>query len=262
MVVKEAIYRIFLDAYGRPKITPRHESAIQVFLEENYTPTQVKTGLNNLEKKGILGSRRIQIGNVGKAKFYFLKLFDKDETQIKINEKIIHYGYWIQRYSDVKVLKMIGEHLQDLVKAELRAQNFQIEIEKNVKEYEGKKWPESHSLDLIAKHKQKGLVLGLEVKNTLYPTPKSEVSTKIEMCKFWGIKPVFATRWLEIHREIINDSGGFLWQFKNQIYPRGQENFVKQIGTRFKLPVEIRGTLPPFAIKDFKNWIFRFLEQK
>jgi len=258
MGVQEEIKGIFLDSSGRPKITPRHESAIQVFLEGGYTPSQVKTELNNLEFEQFLGSRRIEIDGVGKAKFFFLKLYDQERTREKVDEKISHSVYWIRRYSDVKVVKMIGNHLHDLVKAELRAQNFQIE-EENVNEFEGKKWTKtSHTLDLIAKHKEKKLVLGLEVKNTLYPTPKSEVSIKIEMCEFLGITPVFAVRWLEMHRNIINDSGGFLWQFKNQIYPRGQENFVKQIRTKFKLPIETRGNLPPFSIQDFENWISRF----
>jgi len=259
MKVEEKIHRIFLDNSGRPKITPRHESAIQVFLEENYTPTQVRTGLKNLENKQILGSRRIQIEGVGRAKFFFLKLFEKGEIPKKIDKKIGRSAYWIRRYSDVKVVKMIGDHLQDLVKAELRAQKFQIIGEKNVKEFEGKKWSQSpHSLDLVVKHEKKELALGLEIKNTLYPTPKSEVSTKIEMCKCLGIVPIFAARWLEMHRSLINDSGGFLWQFKKQLYPRGQEKFVEAIRRRFKLPVEVGGNLPPFAIKDFENWMSQF----
>lgn len=252
---KERIRQIFLDTSGRPKITPRHESAIQVFLEENYSLTQIKTGLKNLEKDEILRSERIEIEGVGKAKFFFLKLFDKDDTRSRIDEKIRHSAYWIQRYSNAKVLKMIGEHLQNLVKVELEEQNFQI-VGENVKAYEGKEWTQSHhSLDLVAKHKKKELVVGLEIKNTLYPTPKSEICTKIEMCKRFGIVPVFAARWLEMHRKIINESGGFLWQFKKQLYPIEQEKFVETIRRRFKLPIEASDILPTFARKDFKNWV-------
>ena len=258
MTSYDAIIRIFKDKWGRPKITPRHESAIQVLLEEKYTPTQVKNALNNLEKSGTLGSRRKWIETVGTAKFYFLKKYDNEKFDKKIDEKIERSAYWIRRYSDEKIVKMIGEHLHDLVRAELRAQNFQILVEKNVREFEGKEWNETdHSLDIIAKHRKKELIIGLEIKNTFYPTAKSEIATKIKMCNTFDIVPVFAVRWLEIHRKLISESSGFLWQFKKQFYPRGYEEFVKTIQKRFKFPVEIAGKLPPHVVKDMEDWISR-----
>lgn len=253
MNVKQSIHRIFLDPSGRSKITPRHESAIQVMLEENFSLTQVKTGLKKLEEEKVLKSKKIKIKGVGKAKFFFLKEFEKDE-KIKMNEKIINSADWIRRYSDTKKLKMIGNHLQDLVKAELRAQNFKISKE-NVNEWLGKKWPRKDTLDLIAEHKIKDITVGVEIKNSLYPMSKKEVSTKIKMCELFGVKPIFAARWMEIHRKIITESGGFLWQFKNQLYPRGQEDFVDTIQKRFKLPIIVSPTLPNSAIKDFENWM-------
>ncbi len=253
------IIKIFKDKWGRPKITPRHESAIQVLLEEKYTPSQIRNGLSNLEKTGILTSRRKQIEEVGNTKFYFLKEFDNGEFTKKIDEKIEHSAYWIKRYSNEKILKMIGEHLHDLVRAELRAQNFEILREKNVREFNGKRWDKTdHSLDMIANHRKKDLTVGLEIKNALYPTPKSEVATKIEMCKTFGVVPVFAARWLETHRSFIDKSGGFLWQFKKQFYPRGQGQFVKTIQKRFKFPVTIAGSLPHSASKDIEEWISGF----
>ena len=73
MKIEEEIHRIFLDTSGRPKITPRHESAIQIMLEEHFSPTQVRTGLEKLEKNGILAVKKIEIEDVGKARFFFLK---------------------------------------------------------------------------------------------------------------------------------------------------------------------------------------------
>lgn len=137
--VQEKIHNIFLDTSGRAKITPRHESAIQVILEEDFTPTQVRTGLQKLEDGEILNSKRIQIEGVGNAKFFFIKKLEKDEKS-NIEERIVRSAYWIKRYSDTKILKMIGEHLQDLVKAELRTQSFEI-VGENVREFEGKEWP-------------------------------------------------------------------------------------------------------------------------
>lgn len=154
MNIIRRIHGIFLDTSGRPKITPRHESAIQVMLEEEFSLTQVKTGLEKLEEEEVLKSRKIKIKGVGSAKFFFLKEFDVEKT--RINEKIISSAEWIRKYSDNTKLKMIGEHLQDLVKAELRAQNFDI-LGENVREFLGKKWPKRDTLDIIAKHRLKDL---------------------------------------------------------------------------------------------------------
>jgi len=133
LVSNDPIVRIFKDDFGREGITPRHESAIQIRLEEKYTPSQVKTRLNNLEKSGFLASRKKWIEGVGNSTFYFPKKFDNIQFNEKINEKIENSSYWIRRYSDEKNVKMIGGHLHDLVRAELRAQGFQIEKEGKVK---------------------------------------------------------------------------------------------------------------------------------
>ena len=255
MEVQNEIKKIFFDNSGRPKITPRHESAILVKMEERFSPTNVRTALQKLERNEILVSRKKIIENVGTAKFYFLKKFDTKNMKKKIEEKIANYAYWIGRYSNNRVTKMIGDHLHDVVKLEIRAQGFEILDEKNVKKFGEKKWKGHESLDLLARHKAKKFVIGVEIKNMLYPPPKSEVSTKIEMCKYFGIIPVFACRWMEIHREEIMTNGGFLWQFKNQLYPRGQEEFVKTVKKRFLLPVEVNSGLPSSAIKEFENWM-------
>ncbi len=153
---------------------------------------------------------------------------------------------------------MIGDHLQDMVRAELRVQGFQIEAEGNVKEFEGRKLEgDEHGLDIIAKHKTKKLTIGAEIKNERYPTPPSEIRTKIRMCNTFEIMPVFATRWLEMHRKMIEESGGFLWQFKKQFYPRRCEEFVEIIRTKFKIPVQVAGNLPPEAIRDIEEWILK-----
>lgn len=254
----DAIVRIFQDKFGREGITPRHESSIQVRLEKEYNPSQVRTVLKNLEKKGFIVSRKKAIEGVGNSTFYFPKKFDTIQFSKKIDEKIENSSYWIRRYSDEKIVKMIGDHLHDLVRAELRAHNFQIEAEGNVKEFEGKEWSESeHSLDIIAKHRTKELTIGVEIKNERYPTSKSEIITKIKMCEAFGIVPVFATRWLEMHRKVIEESGGLLWQFKKQFYPRGYEKFVEIIRKRFKIPVQVAGNLPPEAIREIEEWILK-----
>lgn len=257
--LKSKVYRLFFDSSNRPKKTPRHESSIQIMLEKKYTSGQVKNALSVFEEMGILQSIKYNIQNVGDARFYFpaklpIKYIEKD-----IIEKIEKAAYWISRYSDIKTTKMLGEHLHYLVKNELRANGFEILEEKHVKSYRGREWNRSkHTLDIIAEHKIKEMVIGVEIKNMLTQTPKSEIVTKLEMCEVLGIYPIFACRWQEIHRDIIKDGGGLLWQFKEQIYPFGQENLVLELQKRFGFPVNVKGELPQESIIELKTWINKF----
>ena len=257
--IKEDILSIFYDSSKRPKITPRHESAILVRMEEKYTPSQVQYSLNRLEKEEILSSIKQKIEEVGTSKFYFLSIFDKKETRKKITTKVNNYSKWIQKYSSNKVTTMLGEHLQDLVKAELRAQNFEIMSKKEMEKFENKLWSETrHKLDIKAWHKQKELKIGMEIKNMLSLTPIKEVEIKIKKCKDCDLVPIFACRWMEAHRKIIEKNNGFLWQFKNQLYPRGQEKFVDVIRKRFKFPVIVCGEIPYNGKKQLENWLSKY----
>ena len=256
--VEKDILTIFYDSSKRPKITPRHESAIMVRMENKYTPSQVQYSLKKLEEDQLLFSIKHEIKEVGSSKFYFLGIFDKEKTRKKIKTKVNNYSKWIQKYSSNKVTTMLGEHLQDLVKAELRAQNFKIMSKQEMEKIE-KLWSETrHKLDIIAWHKQKESKIGMEIKNMLSLTPIGEVEIKIKMCKKGDLIPVFACRWMEAHRKFIEKNNGFLWQFKNQLYPRGQENFVNVIRKRFKFPVIVSGEIPGNAKKHLENWLSKY----
>ena len=253
--IEQAILSIFHDTSNRPKITPRHEAAIKVMLENDYSPRQIQNSLNKLEKDEKLHSLRYKISKVGFSKFYFLTEFNNEKFHAKLQKKVTSYASWIEKYASKKVTDMLGEHLHDLVKVELRAQNFEITDEKNVHEYKGKKWMYKHSLDIVAHHKQKNLTIGVEVKNALHLTPVNEIKIKIDMCDYFGITPVFACRWMESHRNLIEKNNGFLWQFKHQLYPRGQDDFVNIIRKRFKFPVLVSGELPRISRNEFSRFI-------
>jgi len=256
--VEKKVCAVFLDSSKRPKITPRHESAIIVMLENNYAPWKVKAALQKLENDGYLVSIKKEIKNVGEARFYCLSQHGDEASIQKIQKKIAVSAKWIRKYSDNEVTNMTGGHLHDVVKAELRAQGFEITSE-DTKKYLEIEWPETkQTLDIIAKHKIRNLTIGVEIKNTLRPVPISEISEKIQICQHFGITPVFACRWLEPYRDEIESNGGFLWQFKKQLYPRGQERFVDTLRKRFKFPVEVNSQIPAVAVQEFENWMQKF----
>lgn len=254
--MEEKILSIFLDSFGRPKITPRHESSIIVLCEKECSPGKVKAGLQRLENSGTLSSAKKTVDRVGEVRFYFPSRFNEGHALEKIQRKIDRSAVWIAKYSDPIITKMLGEHLQDVVRAEIRIHGFEILDEGNVKKYNNKEWTKTnHSLDIIARHKHKNLVIGVEVKNMLSLDPLSEVQIKLEMCNHLGITPVFACRWMESHRQVIVSNRGFLWQFGKQLYPRGQEKFVTALRKRFKFPVEVNSELPAESIKEFEDWV-------
>ncbi len=257
--LKNRLLEIFFDSSNRPKKTPRHESSIQIMLEKRYSVSQVKNALNNLEEVGILQSFKYDIRDVGNARFYFPAKLSMEFVEKNMVKKMEKAAYWISRYSDVKTVKMVGEQLHYLVKNELRANGFEILKEKHARSYRGKEWFRTkHTLDIIAEHKIKKIAIGVEIKNMLSQTPKSEIVAKLEMCKVLGIYPIFACRWQEIHLDIIQEEEGLLWQFKDQIYPFGQENLVLELQKRFELPVIVKGELPKESIDIFHKWMKKF----
>jgi len=254
--IEHEILDLFVDKSNRPKKTPRHESAIQIMLERTYSSGKVKNALRKLEEAGNLDSKKHYIEGVGEAKFYYSKKLNQRFVLTQIPQKMKNMSYWISRYSNIKTVRMLGEHLHYLVKGELRAQGFEIIEEKFVRMYREKEWIRSrHTLDLIAENKRKNMVIAVEIKNMLTPTPKNEVITKLEMCKHLGVIPIFACRWMEGYRIEIEESGGFLWQFKKQLYPFGQESLVEEIKKRFNLPVKIAGEIPEESINEFHDWL-------
>jgi len=253
----DAIKPIFYDTSNRPKKFPVHESALQRKLEEEYSPREVRTALHTLQRKKILDHVVTNTKFTGKVKFYYsYKLGLDQEQQSKVLKKIKRLCYWIDRYSNPKITSMLGTHLYSLVKSELKTQEFEIVNEGNAKSYNGKIWPYSeHGLDLIGRHKKKNIVIGVEVKNTLDLIPYGEIQTKIKMCKYFGITPIFACRWLKPYEKDIKLNGGFPWQFRIQMYPLGQERFVEEIRKRFNFLIDVRTELPKESVTSFEKWV-------
>lgn len=253
------LLQMFFDTSNRPKRTPLHESVIEVRLEEKYPPWKIIYGLQNLQEEGLLDVILHEVKKVGFVKFYFpSKLKSNASEKNKIIEKIEKSSKLIQRYANEKMVKTLGAHLHSLVKAELRANEFQIINIKDTNEYDGILWKKSeHKLDIIAKHKKNNLKIGVEVKNSLDIPDNYEIMQKINICKHLKIIPIFACRWMMPYKDKIEFNGGFLWQFKNQAYPLGQENLVQQIRNRFGFPVEVQTELSMESANMIREWLIK-----
>ncbi len=163
--------------------------------------------------------------------------------------------------------------MEGLVKYELRANEFQI-TGTHTNEFKGKTWTQtSHNLDIVAEHKSGKLNIGIEVKNTLDLMEPDEIDTKIDICNFLGLVPVFAVRWMKPYMDCIRNQGGFSWIFKTQIYPPGFEAFTKLLYNRLsfstrsdstrtplQFPVTVRTDIPPKSAVAFAKWVAKSLQ--
>lgn len=266
----------FLNIRKKPIKTPFYLKQLQVFYERDYFPWVLRKALNNLQDNGTLGIIRLKdlpqrhkIKNIQDIKFYYNSQISENHLSV-LSVKAFNVTTIVDQYSNPIVARHLGEHLESLVTNELRAQQFKIDS-RNSNEFKGRKWTKSNKdLDIIASHKVKNLNIGVEIKNTLEIIPRHELDEKIEICKFLGLTPVFAVRWLKPYIHHITQNKGFAWIFKTQMYPLGYESLVNLIYNRLstysrksqsielQFPVSIRKELPLNSVIKFENWINRF----
>jgi len=155
----------------------------------------------------------------------------------------------------VEMTSVVGHHLQALVRAELRANQFEI-VGTNTRTYGDKEWISTeHELDFIAEMGN-GEAIGVEVKNTLGYIPQQEFLIKRRMCEHLGIRPVFAVRWMpKSYIYQVYNEGGFGWLFEDQAYPLGQERLCGRLRKRFQFPVQVMTEIPPRAQRNFSAWV-------
>jgi len=127
-------------------------------------------------------------------------------------------------------------------------------ITENINEFKGKKWEKTgHNLDFI--FERDGVYYGCEIKNSLSYIEREELDTKIEMCEFFKIIPLFIMRFApkSYNNEIIR-KGGFALIFKYQFYEMSQINLVRRIKEVLELPVDCPRAVEEGTIKRFEDW--------
>jgi len=244
---------LFEDKYGRPRKRTYYIGQLQVILEGDFFPWIVYNATMQLIQQGELRHEITPTRYADKVTFVHHRKF----TDIQMSTRIRNTARLIDRYSHPRVADALGKHLEGLVKAELRAQGFNIEGS-HTNEYRGKKWQKTNqNLDFIAEHRSQRLQVGVEVKNTLSTPEREEIEAKIELCQYLNLTPVFAGRWMQPYLKRIHDKGGFCWIFKTQIYPLGFENLTQILWKRLRLPVNVRTDLPPKSVRSFEAWVAR-----
>lgn len=161
------------------------------------------------------------------------------------NKKVRYYKTALKELSSsIKILHnhrvshLIGKHLERLVTTSFFKLGFSCHGIA-VNEFNGKQWNQSnHNLDLIVE--KDNIVYGVECKNTIPYINKKEFDIKIKMCKFLGIRPLFAVRYLpSAWVKELYENNGFAWLFEYQLYPQYLIENLQQIGENLRLPLKV-----------------------
>lgn len=84
---------------------------------------------------------------------------------------------------------------------------------------------------------------------------KDELDIKIEMCRFFNVKPLVIMRYSpKSYNHLLYIKGGFALLFKTQIYELSQIELVNRIKEIIGLPVISTRSIPDGIIDRFENW--------
>lgn len=159
----------------------------------------------------------------------------------------------VAEYADPNIGAALGLHGEGMVLEGIAKREFVLKG-RNTNEYAGKKWTASaHDFDFI--FERNGVAYGTEVKNTLGYMDHKELETKITICRYLGVRPLFVARMLPKPwiKEIV-DSGGFALIMKYQLYPWTHKDLAKRVSAAFGLPVDAPRALADGTIERFVKW--------
>jgi hypothetical protein len=159
----------------------------------------------------------------------------------------------VEEYADPNIGGVVGLHGEFMVLEGFARSEF-VMRGRNTREFAGKVWTQTgHNLDFI--FERDGRAYGVEVKNTLGYMDYDEFRTKIRICKFLGIHPVFAARMLPKTwmNELIT-GGGYGLIMKYQLYPWTHKELAKRVASELGLPVDAPRTLAEGTMHRFLKW--------
>jgi hypothetical protein len=219
---------------------------LEIWLERTFFHWITKKGLNELFKEGRIGFKSEKAGHL-KAHFYYPRRHRYPRRQIKKTLSLI------AQFSDPEFTRALGHHGELLVDSGFANIGFRI-IQRKVREVDGKRWTETnHDLDrLIIRDGER---YGVEIKNQLGYIDQTEFQKKLNMCRHFGVRPMFITRMMpKSYNYEVYKAGGFSLILVNQHYPLMAGNLAKRVRERLKLPVMSISQLPDMTMRRFEAW--------
>jgi len=123
---KHSISPLFVDKYNRPKRSPFYVTQLQTLLETEHFPWIVYQAASQLVEEDVLDKYETPTRYHRRVVFFFNKKLATPEYKPILGTHIKSICGLIDKYSKPSIGKALGDHLEGLVKAELRAQVFNI----------------------------------------------------------------------------------------------------------------------------------------
>ena len=219
---------------------------LEIWLEDPFFHWITKKALNELVAQRKIGFQREQLEH-HVAHFYFSRQHRYPRRQIKATIGLI------AEFSDPRFTRALGHHGEALVDVGFARIGFRIRAQK-VRSVGGKEWTNTnHDLDRLIE--RDGVQYGVEIKNQLGYIDQTEFQTKLEMCKFFNVRPLFVARMMP--RNYINSvfrAGGFALILQNQHYPLLADDLAKRVREQLVLPVKTIASLPDTTLQRFEAW--------
>jgi hypothetical protein len=97
---------------------------------------------------------------------------------------------------------------------------------------------------------------GIEVKNTLGYLGIEEFVTKVRLCLYLGLKPVFAVRALpRTWADALISAGGYAMIMGYQFYPWTHTDLASEIRAKLFLPVDTPKRIEAGTMDRFQSWV-------
>ena len=221
----------------------------EVLLEQEYFHWITAKALRELVGEGLLRSERLWLNEPGKVSLTFYRLPKNRYWKRRANR----VTKLVRRYSDYNFTRALGLHGEQMFDAALPKVGMRP-LASNTQSYQGKTWEKTeHNLDRI--FEPEGIGYGVEIKNTLPYIPIGELETKLEMCSFLDLKPLFIVRFApKSYVYEIQRRGGFTLIFKYQLYPYGFVELAREVQRELRLPVDCPATIAEGTCRRFLRW--------
>lgn len=245
--VKEDVKSFFLDIshwayqYGDPTPlcnpdSPYHRKQIELLFESKYQHWATDRAVSALIKEGFLLEKPFPLPGL---ELKFVHRYNRRYIARQIKER----ANVVRAYSDPNISKGTGDQAEIQCLHLFKSNSFNI-LDRNTKEYNGTVWTKTgHDLDFIVE--KDGIVYGVEVKNWFPYIEDDLYDIKLDICSHLGIRPLFFLRMASYSQiEKANNQGGIMLIFKSKIFPPGNEQLVRDIWNRMRLPVSIWQDIP------------------
>lgn len=239
---------------------PRVLKVFEESPERVFYSTQLETQLEREFFHWITNKALLELGNAGRLQ-RMPEIVQKKSVNFYAHPK---HRYWKREQARLQALlerifnsdftQAIGRHAEMMFDSALARHGFMPQAERDVRAWQGKVWTETnHNLDRICV--RDGVAYGIEIKNTQNYIQRDELHTKLRLCEFLGVTPLFIMR--AAPKSYMNDiitKGGFGLLFEEQIYPWGHGSLLGEVRNVLGLKVQCPRDIKEGDMQRLVNW--------